>query len=183
MSNTQDCYEFNLTKSDTNLLFIFMSKGNKEIVKAIQYQYVNELGGRGVYNLGFGNYDVDTDTMTDDTIDNNGDVYKVFNTVLSTIPIFFENNKDAVLLVQGSDSKLDFIEKCRQACSRKCEKECKKANRRINIYRGHLDKNYNELSIDFQFMGGIKSFENHIMLEEYECRKKYDTVLLLKKNV
>lgn len=183
MSNTVDCYEFNVTKSETNLLFIFISKGNTDIVKAVQYQYINELGGKEVYNLGFGNYDIETDTMTDDTTDNNGDVYKVFNTVLSSIPIFFEHNKNAVLFVQGSDSKPDFIEKCRQGCSRKCGNECKKAHRRINIYRGHLDKHYNELSIDFQFMGGVKSLENQIMVEEYECRKRYDSVLLLKKNV
>jgi hypothetical protein len=87
--------------------FFFISKGEKDIIKAIQFSFVQELNGRKIYNLGFGDYDLENDKIIDDINTNNGDAYKVLNTALSTIPIFFENFGSEILMVQGSDGSLD----------------------------------------------------------------------------
>jgi hypothetical protein len=84
---------------------------------------------------------LESDTIVDNLNTNNGDAYKVFKTVLTTIPLFFENYGSGILMVQGSDGRPEFIETCRLTCKKKCTDECKNYNRRINIYRGYADKN------------------------------------------
>jgi hypothetical protein len=78
----------------------------------------------------------------DDIHTNNGDVFKVFNTVLITIPMFFENFNNAILMVQGSDGRPAFIENCQSTCRKQYVDACKNFNRRINIYRHYVDRNY-----------------------------------------
>ncbi len=182
MSNVESVYELEADKSGNGLKFFFISKGEQDIIKAIQFSFVQELNGRNIYNLGFGDYDLENDIIVDDINTNNGDAYKVFNTVLTTIPIFFENFGDEILMVQGSDGRPAFAEKCKLECKKKCVDECKNYNRRINIYRGYVDKNYNDLSADYQFLGGIKNEEQQTILETYERCKKYDSVFLFRKN-
>jgi hypothetical protein len=70
--------------------------------------YVLDFRGRRVYNLGFGDYDLDTDSISDDLTTNNGDPYKVFHTVLHTIPQFFETYSDAMMMVLGSDPTVPY---------------------------------------------------------------------------
>nr|WP_233244156.1 hypothetical protein [Brumimicrobium oceani] len=69
--------------------FIFESKGVRTIVKAIEYSFIRNISGRKVYNLGFGDFNEKSGLLIDDINSNNGDMRKVFNTVLNTIPIFF----------------------------------------------------------------------------------------------
>src|SRR5215210_690233 len=64
------------------LKYYFKSTGQTTIVKAIEYSPILQIRGRQVYNLGFGDYDENTNTFSADSISNNGDAYKVFNTVL-----------------------------------------------------------------------------------------------------
>ena len=188
MSNVENIYDLEEVKEAQNLKFIFISSGTQDVVKAIQYSYLlqlnnlnlQQLNGKDVYNLGFGDYNLENDTLIDTVNTNNGDVYKVFNTVLSTVPNFFENYTNSILIVQGSDSSRDFIEQCKQTCKKGCGEKCKKSNRRINIYKNFVNKNYEQLILDYQFIGGLKDSNNQIVLEEYIKYKDYDSVLLLK---
>ena len=181
MSNVENIYDLEEVKEAQNLKFIFISSGTQDVVKAIQYSYLlqlnnlnlQQLNGKDVYNL-------ENDTLIDTVNTNNGDVYKVFNTVLSTVPNFFENYTNSILIVQGSDSTEEFIHLCKQTCKKGCGEKCKKSNRRINIYKNFVNKNYEQLKIDYQFVGGIKDANNQIVLEEYIKYKDYDSVLLLK---
>ena len=150
-------------------------------MKAIQYSFVQELNGKNIYNLGFGDYDFESDIIVDDINTNNGDAYKVFKTVLSTIPIFFENYSSNILMIQGSDGRPEFIEQCRLACKKKCINECKNYNRRITIYCSYINKNYERLSADYHFFGGIKNQEQQTLIEPYQTYKGYDLVFLLQK--
>lgn len=137
--------------------------------------------GKKLYNLGFGDYDVETDMVSDDSNSNNGDHYKVFNTVLSTIPNFFYHNPMSMLMVQGSDSKPGFKDHCRLTYKKKCQGgKCRNSDRRIRIYRRYVDQNYNTLIGDYIFYGAI-NVDNHIVLEYYEMGKHYNAVFLLKK--
>lgn len=180
MSKFENVYELKEDISANGLTFFFVSKGKQDIIKVIQYSYVHELNGHQIYNLGFGDYHLDRDEIVDDINTNNGDVYKVFNTVLSTIPIFFKHFRNKTLMVQASDSRPDFLLKCQLTCKKKCQIECKNQNRRINIYRAYVNKNFNLLRTEYQFLGGIKNEEQQIVLEEYVTYKKYDAVFLFK---
>ena len=140
--------------------------------------------GKNLFNLGFADYDAQTDRLLDETASNNGDHYRVFNTVLNTIPDFFAHFPAAIMTVQGSDSRPDFIEHCMPTCTRKCpEGECRNAHRRINIYRRYVDRNYDELTMSYTFYGGQIDIENQIVIERYSKGKKYDAVFVSNKFV
>jgi hypothetical protein len=113
---------------------------------------------------------------------NNGDTYKVFNTVLCSILAFFEICPKDMLMIQGSDGTPEFVKHCRLNCTKKCNEECKNFNRRINIYQNYVDKNYDQLIIDYQFFGENNNDANLIDFEDYVCGKQYDTLYLLKRN-
>ena len=180
--NPNDGYSLDENKSANDLKNVFVSKGKKDIVKAIEYTYVQDVNDSITYNLGFGDYNTENDEVDDESNANNGDMYKVFNTVLSTIPIFFENNKGGVIFVQGSDGVPGFAEKCRLACTKKCGgDECKNLNRRINTYRYYINKNYDQLSADYQFSGGTMGDNNEISYEAYVPFKGYDSIAVKKK--
>lgn len=166
-------------RSTEGVKYIFTSEGNFNVVKAIQYTYLMDLNGRRVYNLGFGDYEYDT--INDSVNTDNGDIYSVFNTVLSTIPKFFELFKKSILLVSGSDSSLEFVEKCKLTCKKKCISYCKNQHRRIRTYRYFVDKNFNTLKKEYTFLGGMLNIDNQTILEKYTPRKKYDSVWVVKK--
>ncbi|NII26514.1 hypothetical protein HB364_15600 [Pseudoflavitalea sp. X16] len=182
MSSLGNRYHLQEQKSEQDLKFFFISKGQQDVVKVIQYSFIQKIFDKSVYNLGFGDYDIVMDTIIDDVNTNNGDAFKVLNTVLSTIPLFFENYEGCVLMVQGSDGRPEFIEICRQKCVKKCKDECKNFNRRINIYSYYVNKSYEQLAVDYQFFGGLKNGEGYTVLEAYKVGKKYDSVLLVKRN-
>jgi hypothetical protein len=183
MTNGEEVYDTQQHNSLAHgiIRFFFVSKGVKDIIKIIQYQYVNKFEDRPVFNMGFADFDADTGKVSDEEVSNNVDPYKVFHTVLSTVPKLFEADDHAVLFVQGSDSKPSFIEQCRKTCTRKCdESQCKKSHRRINIYRGYVDKNYEQLTKDYDFFGG-EDINNQNLMEPYERYKKYNGVWVMKK--
>ena len=185
MNNFQNVYntqEYRL--SNGTLRYYFVSKGKKDIIKAVQYQYVRHFDGHPLFNLGFGDFNPATGTVSDEEISNNDDPYKVFHTVLNTVPRLFDayENENVILMVQGSDSKPEFIDKCRTSCTRSCgEETCKSAHRRIGIYRRFVDKNFDLLSENYIFKGG-EGIENQNLIEPYEKGKEYNAVLVMKKN-
>ena len=182
MGNHENSYDIQEAISETRIQYVFISEGISDIIKAIQYSYVHDFLGRKLFNLGFGDYDLETDAVADDCTSNNGDHYKVFNTVLSTITMFFSHNPKAMLMVQGSDSRQEFVEQCRLTCRKRCGKRnCKNADRRIGIYRNYVDKNLEILSLDYTFYGQTLRFGNHVVVENYRKRRPYKCVFLVKK--
>jgi len=156
MGNTIDAYRLREEKSGRDIEFFFISEGMSDVNKAIQYKYLQDSYGRNMYNLGFGDYDMEHNVILDNTNTNNGDAYKVFNTVLSTIPMFFKIRPNSLLLIEGSDSKPEFAEQCRLSCKKNCINECRNFNRRINVYRKYVDKNYDQLNLDYRFWDILK---------------------------
>lgn len=175
-------YKLRADRSLNELKFFFISKGSENIVKVVQYSFIQPIDGCEVYNLGFGDYDLENDEIVDNITTENGDVYKVFNTVLSTIPIFFEHFPHAILMVRGSDSNQEFLENCRAFCKRKCEGSCKNFNRRIKLYCAYINKNFNNLEKEYHLIGGFKDYDNQINTEKFIRFKMYDTVFLSRKN-
>ena len=161
-----------------------MSEGKKDVFKTIDYSYFLDHQGEKVYNLAFGDYVLGDDSFADNITTNNGDPYKVYQTVLATIPYFFQTYADAMLMVQGSDSTQQFFNNCHLTCNRKCPSgECRKAHRRISIYRNYIDKNLDSLIREYEFFGNMGSNVNQILIEKYVKGKKYLMVFLKKRKL
>ena len=154
--NNLPIYNTEQTAEEIKTQYLFESVGEKTIIKAIEYTPIANMGGRTVYNLGFGDYDEALGTIVDDVNSNNGDIYIVFNTVLSTVPMFFAINEDVVIIVSGSDSHDEFINDCLPTCKKKCVEHCKNYQRRIKTYRYYVDKNFEELSYIISSLDVIK---------------------------
>lgn len=163
--------------------FYFISIGNKILTKAIDYSYVTDFEGKRIYNLAFGDYDANEDKINDSTHSENGDVFKVFYTVLGSIQYFFEKMPNVILMVTGSDSKTEFAENCFIGCAKGCSdsENCKNKHRRIGVYRNYVNKNYIELSETFAFKGGISGENDVMVVEDYQINKDYDAVFVNRK--
>ncbi|TWW02141.1 DUF6934 family protein [Chitinophaga pinensis] len=116
MNHSQDVYSVRgeSIPEEKALFYSFVSKGKKDITKIVFYNYVRQFNNRPLFNIGLVDIDIKTGKISDDAISDNEDQYRVFNTVLSTIPRLFGVYKDGVLIVQGSDSGPEFIENCKK---------------------------------------------------------------------
>jgi hypothetical protein len=94
----EDRYDFNI--DETVSIFEFFSEGKNGKVKKVIYFNQTEI--RGLYNLGFGDFDEITGEIDDLIVTDNGDSEKVLVTVASSIYIFTENNPNAFVFLVGS---------------------------------------------------------------------------------
>ncbi|WP_228526534.1 MULTISPECIES: hypothetical protein [unclassified Flavobacterium] len=173
-----DIYETSLSIENSIVQYLFESAGDKKIIKAVQYSRFETQNGVAIYNLGFGDYNFETKDICDKENSNNGDMRNVFNTVLGTVPKFFEDNPGFPIYVQGSDSSESFEEECRNACSKNCYGTCKNKNRRIRTYTYFVDKYFKELSKEYIFFGFDEEENNFV---QYVPKNKYIAVLVYKK--
>ncbi|NIG54817.1 hypothetical protein [Chitinophaga sp. Cy-1792] len=176
-------YHVNVKLRDESKLYTFVSSGPEEIVKAVEYTYTQHLGKYPVYNLGFGDYDPLTDSIIDRVISNNGDVYTVFYTVLNTVLHFFDENPNAIMSVEGSDSGKAFSEECRKLCRKKCTDICKNMDRRIRTYRWFVDKNIDELNKSYTFYGGWRGKKGIKRTECYRPTGIYNVIYCHKNKI
>lgn len=167
-------------QTEEGIKYFFVSEGKTDVVKAVHYMYSGKMNERRVYNLGFGDYQIEEDNIDDKVNTANGDVYKVFNTVLHTIPAFFEKFPLSIVIVQGSDSGQDFYDNCKATCTKKCTDTCRNQHRRINAYSSFVNKNYDELVKNYTFFGGVITPEG-VAIEGFVREKKYAAVFVIKK--
>jgi hypothetical protein len=135
--------------SPEGLKVLFTSDGINKKTKLIEYTYIGEYNGTRIFNLGFGDYNSEFDTINDQIISGNNDGRMVLNTVLSTIPLFFKYYPYDMLVVRGSDSRPTFKDECNRTCSKNCGENCRKFNQRIRIYRTYIDLNFHQLSKEY----------------------------------
>lgn len=159
--------------------YLFESVGEDSIVKAIEYSFIKKISGRKVFNLGFGDYNKEEGVIIDDVNSNNGDMRKVFSTVLNTVPEFFKEYNNAGIWVQGSDSAEGYKRKCEINCTKKCKAKCKNYNRRIKTYKYYVDRNFTELSKEYIFFGYTNDKSPELV--EYLPNNEYIGVLVFKK--
>ena len=78
----------------------FVSVGKKgKIIKVVQY---SPTGISNVYNLGFGDKDLETGQVSDSSISGNGDSQKVLGTVSGTIMKFMEQHPHSKIIALGT---------------------------------------------------------------------------------
>ncbi|HEY5464008.1 MAG TPA: hypothetical protein VIJ95_12180 [Hanamia sp.] len=144
-----DRYE--LTAGRNLTTFEFVSEGKRgRIVKIIQFQPMNI---ENVYNLAFGDKNMDTGELDDNVITDNGDSGKVLATVIAALYVFTDRYPDTWIYATGS------------------------SNSRTRLYRMGINKYYDIASSDFDIRGECKN-----EWEWYEYGKDYQTFAVHKKN-
>ena len=85
---------------DSIAIFEFISEGPKGFIrKRVHYQ---ETGQKNLYNLAFGDINMDTGDFDDKVISNNNDTKKVLATVAATVFAFMDEYPDAFIHAKGS---------------------------------------------------------------------------------
>ncbi len=180
MTQNRDIYNIEFAKVDSGLSFVFQSKGKKIIQKIIDYSLIHPVNGVRVFNLGFGDYIPESNIILDKTVSENGDAFKVLNTVLFTIPIFFLIEPQAMIMVRGSDSELSYVNECRKTCRKKCSEKCRNQNRRVTLYSNFIEKNFDRLSSEYEFFGSFSSLNEPLKLEDFILGSSYAALFVKK---
>lgn len=136
------------------LIYTFTSRGKRDIIKVVDYSPIYQFLDNPVYNLAFGDMiGSDNYVYSDWENSNNGDMYKIFQTVLSTIPMFFAQYPSAMLYVSG----VDMIRK--------------------QLYRRYVNQQYDQLAESYGFYG-CYIFDKKIEgIEKYVVGKRYDAII------
>ena len=133
-------------KSDT-MSFRFTSISPKgEIPKLVVYA---KTPTKGLYNLGFGDEDINTGTINDLVVTNNEDSQKVLATVASTVYEFVKKYPRAWIVATGS------------------------TRARTRLYQMGISNNLKEISIDFNVLG-----RKHGIWYVFEKNVEYDAFLI-----
>ena len=120
--------EFNASKTS----FEFISEGPKgSILKRIEYTKVEIKGVKNLYNLGFGDINIDSIEIDDVVVTDNQDREKVLATVASTVFIFTKRYPKAKIIMRGRNTA------------------------RTRLYRMAINKYFDELSEHFDIKGNF----------------------------
>ena len=91
-------YDVNLMNEESNS-FEFISEGkNGSIAKLVVYQEI----AQGVFNLAFGDKNLETGLLDDKSVSDNGDTEMVLATVVLTVFMFTNKYPDAYIFATGS---------------------------------------------------------------------------------
>lgn len=142
-------YELKAEKS--LMVFEFISDGPKgQIPKLIKY---SETNIQDVYNLAFGDKNLETGEIDDTVVSNNGDSEKVLATVVSTVYAFSDKHQDAWIFATGSTTA------------------------RTRLYKMGITKYIDEIKTDFEVYG-LRENEWELFTKE----APYDAFLVKRKN-
>jgi hypothetical protein len=142
--------KYPLASSDKMMTFEFVSEGKKGLIhKLVKFQPTNL---KGLYNLAFGDKDIETGEIDDKVISNNGDSEKVLATVVATVYAFTDKYPDAWVYATGSTKA------------------------RTRLYRMGISRFLNEINEDFEILGEIsdnwESFKLDVEYEGFLVRRK-----------
>ena len=94
--------KYSVEISQASMTFDFVSEGPKGLIpKRVEYR---QFGDKNIYNLGFGDLNVETGEIDDKVVTDNNDSKKVLSTVASTVYTFTEKYSGAVVYAQGSNA-------------------------------------------------------------------------------
>ena len=92
--------KYHLKAEKSLMVFEFISEGPKgRIPKLVKF---SETNLKGLYNLAFGDKDLETGNINDTVISNNGDSEKVLATVVASLYAFMEKHPDSLVYATGS---------------------------------------------------------------------------------
>ena len=141
---------YNIKASTSLMEFEFVSVGRKgKIKKVVQY---SPTGIPEVYNLGFGDLDLETGNISDTSISDNGDSQKVLGTVSATVLKFVQKYPNSQVIAVGTSKS------------------------RTRLYQIGISNNLDEIIKTFDIYG-LKSEE----WEPFERGHNYNAFLIRKK--
>jgi len=142
-------YEF-VTEGEAEL-FKFTSEGPKgNIRKLVVY---SQMLQDDIYNLAFGDYDDETNSINDTIITGNNDSQKVLTTVALTLYVFTDKHPNVWVYATGSNTA------------------------RTRLYRMGITTNLEEISEDFEVYG-----LNGDTWQIFEKAKEYEAFLVKRKS-
>ena len=142
---------YQLKAEESLTVFEFTSDGPKgRIQKLVKF---SETNLKDLYNLAFGDKDLNTGELNDLSISNNGDSEKVLATVVSTVYAFTDYHANSFVYATGSTKA------------------------RTRLYRMGISKYLNVIKKDF-FVYGLRDNEWEIFEKETE----YEAFLAKRKN-
>jgi len=99
--NNMNENSYRFEKGPQTFYYEFYSDGpNGRIKKVVQYQQVSM--DEEVFNLGFGDVDIETGEVDDLSISNNQDTRKVLATIAKTVLAFMQEHPTAIIMAKGS---------------------------------------------------------------------------------
>lgn len=142
--------KYPLNSSEKMMTFEFVSEGDKGLIhKLVRYQSTNL---KDLYNLAFGDKDIETGEIDDRVISNNGDSEKVLATVVATLYAFTDKYPDVWIYATGSTKA------------------------RTRLYRIGITKFLDEVKKDFEIYGEL---END--WDKFKIGTEYDGFLVKRK--
>ncbi len=93
----REYYDFSLDKVHTRYFFVSEGKRGK-IIKVVVFQEIDNH----IFNVVLGDYDEINDKVDDENITNNGDMTKVFATVVHIIKDYLKKNPDKLLYIEAN---------------------------------------------------------------------------------
>lgn len=138
---------YTYTASPGFLQYEFESKGPKGILKKV-VRYNKMEGGKNLYNLAFGDLDVQTEEINDFIVSNNNDRIRVLATVAGTVIDFTQKHPEAIIFAAGSTPS------------------------RNRLYRMGISLNWREISTIFYVWGFIEG-----KWEPYKPNTAYEAFL------
>lgn len=142
--------KYDYTSNDERLAYLFFSVGNSIIAKIVVYEPIDT----NTYNLAFGDYDFQTQTIDDKKVSNNGDTVKVLATVIQTIRDFFGVYPHAGVQIQGSTPT------------------------RTRLYQKIIRDNFTEIETEFSIFALRKE---DIILEVPDFKQEYERFYIFKR--
>jgi phage terminase large subunit-like protein len=142
---------YEIESSVSSKYFEFVSSGiNGNIVKVVKYvPFPNQ---EGLYNLGFGDKNIETGELDDLVISNNGDTDKLLATVAMTVYEFFEEHPYATVYMKGSTKS------------------------RTRLYQISISKFIEQISIEFDVYGELEAefgrFNKNISYKGFLIQKR-----------
>jgi len=143
--NQEDKYTY--IKVPEIYYYEFFSEGPKgKIKKVVRYRLIEETTFP-IYNLGFGDWDDETNDINDLITTNNHDQQKVLATVADTIINFIQTHPEALIFIQGSTPS------------------------RTRLYQMGISKLWDEIQKHFSIIGSVdgqwQPFEKGINYEAF----------------
>ena len=145
--------KYSVEISQASMTFDFVSEGPKGLIpKRVEYR---QFGDKNIYNLGFGDLNVETGEIDDKVVTDNNDSKKVLSTVASTVYTFTEEYSDAIVYARGSNAV------------------------RTRLYRMGISNNLEELTQEFDVYG----FSSNIGWTVFEKNKDYSAFYIIRKSL
>ncbi len=141
----QPTYKIQVNEENT---YSFISVGRRGLIlKVVRFDEIEP----DVFNLGFGDFDFEKQTLSDSIVSDNGDMEKILATVVSILSDFLQNNPKFSVFIVGSTSS------------------------RTRLYQIAINRYYEDFKVYFEIFGFQNSefevFQKNVNYESFLVRK------------